>query len=223
MVANSVQLAGVGSGNLYRRVAERISQRRPSGGLPIRDVVAGSELLRSIALEMGYRPPARRGLRARIKDLQERANAPGQLTAAVAKEWQGRREELSAKLVSVEAGLAGYAASFNSDPRAVAELLGQRAALDFLLDAIPETAPAYVAPAPGVDVRDSEIARARAWVDRLEVERRRIARDISGMEARGDDSVLTGLNHPLARDLADVLRAISETGENLTLARSPLS
>jgi hypothetical protein len=208
-------------GGLYQRLTWQIGAQPEmgTGGL-FRNAFAESELLQQIASEIHYRPPSRKGLPARLAELERREMVEPESRAREAKAREARRKELTAELAAVEAELAPYSHSLSANLDIVSGLLGRRAAVDYLLSFIPDDEPLEGgAHSSALAARAAEIERARGWADRLEAERERIKRDVGGMEARGDESVLSnGAHYPrLWIDLRDVLRALADARENLKL------
>ncbi len=206
--------------------AEITNQRHKDRAQPgqfRRNVCNESELLKTLARELSYRPPPPKSFDTHLKSVESRASS-----AEAEKDFPDgaglrfRHEQLSA----LESKLIAYLdeANYLTSVDEIATAMQQREAVRFLLSKIPDEAlqppsRASISEA-GILARDEAINGLRGWLVRLHHERDRIKAEIEEAEARGDVSALTGLppNRPrLWRQLSDVLCASADAAENLRM------
>ncbi|HEY9405802.1 MAG TPA: hypothetical protein VIQ24_24340 [Pyrinomonadaceae bacterium] len=163
---------------------------------------ADSELLRTIAQEMGYfLPPPANSFVYSLQAMQERADSERAAQVQVREQIETNRKTLTNERDRLAAYLNEV--SYVSSVADVAAALSRRAAVEFLLERAPELPAASLTSA--VDAKEEAALRLQAWHGRLVVERQRIESEL--------------LNDPNSRrlllDLEAVKSAMLDASSNL--------
>lgn len=204
--------------SLYDRWTTEVVAQQHQPAQAARNIMSESARLRALAAALGYTPPAKRALPARLERSRLSFMEGPARAAEAALRYDARRNELRGQLGEVEAELA--ALSFDAEPDYADRLLRRRAALGHLIGLVPESPRTSVdsSLASSSSAEAEEVNRLLAWLDALEGERKRIQVEVGDLERSG---VVALSWHPLRQDLADVMQARLEARENLKLAGAP--